>query len=103
MDTHDLLNFANGNSLIKNESSFEFSFGKKNKTQLYEYIGCPYFSSKLFTEANMLTFKQFISVSYKMCRMDIVENYALGFAYYKYKTLIYFYVVLCSFILVLVH
>ena len=23
-----------------------------------------------------------------MCRMDIVENYALGFAYYKYKTLI---------------
>ena len=26
-----LLNFANGTSLIKNESSFEFSFGKKNK------------------------------------------------------------------------
>ena len=90
MDTHDLLNFANGNSLIKNESSFEFSFGKKNKTQLYEYIGCPYFSSKLFTEANMLTFKQFISVSYKMCRMDIAENHALVFAYYTYKTLISF-------------
>ena len=59
-------------------------------------IGCPYFSSKLFTETNILTFKQFISVSYKMCRMDIAENYALGFAYYKYKTLISFkvYVVL---------
>ena len=25
----DLLNIANGNSLIKNESSFEFSFRKK--------------------------------------------------------------------------
>ena len=33
-------------------------------------IGCPYFSSKLFTETNILTFKQFISVSYKMCWMD---------------------------------
>ena len=31
-----------------------------------------------------------------MCRMDIAENYALAFAYYKYKTLISFkiYVVL---------
>ena len=59
-------------------------------------IGCPYFFSKLFNETNILTFKQFISVSYKMCRMDIAENYALGFAYYKYKTLISFkiYVVL---------
>ena len=59
-------------------------------------IGCAYFSSKLFTESNILTFKQFISVSYKMCRMDIAENYALGFAYYKYKSLISFkiYVVL---------
>ena len=28
---NDLLNIANGRSLIKNESSFEFSFGKKNK------------------------------------------------------------------------
>ena len=53
-------------------------------------IGCPYFSSKLFTETNILTFKQFISVSYKMCRMDIAENYALSFAYYKCKTLISF-------------
>ena len=43
-------------------------------------IGCPYFSSELFTETNILTFKQFISVSYKMCRIDIAENYALGFA-----------------------
>ena len=35
----DLLNIANGSSLIKNESSFEFSFGKKIKFhQLYEYI-----------------------------------------------------------------
>ena len=50
-------------------------------------IGCPNFSSKLFTETNILTFKQCISVSYKMCRMDIAENYFLGFAYYKYKTL----------------
>ena len=33
-------------------------------------IGCPYFSSKLFTETNILFFKQFILVSYKMCRMD---------------------------------
>ena len=41
-------------------------------------IGCPYFSSKLFTETNILTFKQVISVSYKMCRMEIAENYALG-------------------------
>ena len=59
-------------------------------------IGCPYFPSKLFTETNIFTFKQFISVSYKMCWMDIAENYALGFAYYKYKTLISFkiYVVL---------
>ena len=59
-------------------------------------IGCPYFSSKLFTETNILTFKQFISISYKMCWMDIAETYALGFAYYKYKTLISFkiYVVL---------
>ena len=57
-------------------------------------IGCPYFPSKLFTETNIFTFKQFIS--YKMCWMDIAENYALGFAYYKYKTLISFkiYVVL---------
>ena len=46
-------------------------------------IGCPYFSSKLFTETNILTFKQFISVCYKMCRMDIAKNNALGFAYYK--------------------
>ena len=53
-------------------------------------IGCPYFSSKLFTETNILNFKQFISVSYKMCRMDIAENHALGFAYYTYKTLISF-------------
>ena len=43
-------------------------------------IDCPYFSLKLFTETNFLTFKQFISVSYKMCRIDIAENYALGFA-----------------------
>ena len=49
-------------------------------------IGCPYFSKKLFTETKILTFSQFISVSYKMCPMDIGENYALGFAYYKYKT-----------------
>ena len=28
---NDLLNIANGSSLIKNESSFEFSFGKKKK------------------------------------------------------------------------
>ena len=57
---------------------------------------CPYFSAKLFTETNILTFQQFISVSCKICRMDIAENYALGFAYYKYKTLISFkiYVVL---------
>ena len=41
-------------------------------------IGCPYFSSKLFTETSILTFKQVISVSYKMCRMEIAENYALG-------------------------
>ena len=53
-------------------------------------IGCPYFSSKLFTETNILTFKLFISVSYKMCRMDIAENYALGFADYLHKTLISF-------------
>ena len=32
-------------------------------------IGCPYFSAKLFIETNILTFKQFISVSY-MCQMD---------------------------------
>ena len=32
-------------------------------------IDCPYFSAKLFTETNILTFKQFISVSY-MCQMD---------------------------------
>ena len=51
-------------------------------------IGYPYFSSKLFTETKILTFSQFISVSYKMCRIDTAENYALGFAYYKYKTLI---------------
>ena len=59
-------------------------------------IGCPYFSTKLFAETKILTFKQFISASYKMCRMDTAENYALGFAYYKYKTLISFkiYVVL---------
>ena len=48
-------------------------------------FGCPYFLSKLFTETNILTYKQFISFSYKMCRMDVAENYALGFAYYKYK------------------
>ena len=36
---NDLLNIANGRSLIKNESSFEFLFGKKIKFhQLYEYI-----------------------------------------------------------------
>ena len=36
---NDLLNIANGSSVIKNESSFEFSFGKKIKFhQLYEYI-----------------------------------------------------------------
>ena len=36
---NDLLNIANGSSLIKRESSFEFSFGKKIKFhQLYEYI-----------------------------------------------------------------
>ena len=59
-------------------------------------IGCPYFSSKLFTETNILTFKQFNSVSYKMGLMDIAENYAFSFAYYKHKTLISFkiYVVL---------
>ena len=59
-------------------------------------IGCSYFSSKLFTETNILTSKQFISVFYKMCRMDMAENYSLGFAYYKYKTLTSFkiYVVL---------
>ena len=36
---NDLLNIANGSSLIKNESSFEFSFDNKIKFhQLYEYI-----------------------------------------------------------------
>ena len=50
-------------------------------------IGCPNFSSILFTETNILTFTQFIFVSYKMRRMDVAENYFLGFAYYKYKTL----------------
>ena len=36
---NDLLNIANGSSLIKNESSFEFSFGKEIEFhQLYEYI-----------------------------------------------------------------
>ena len=36
---NDLLNIANGSSLIKNESSFEFSFGKEIKfNPLYEYI-----------------------------------------------------------------
>ena len=36
---NDLLNIANGSSLIKNESSFGFSFSKKIKfNQLYEYI-----------------------------------------------------------------
>ena len=53
-------------------------------------IGCPYFSSKLFTETNILTFKQFNSVFYKMGLMDMAENYAFSFAYYKYKTLISF-------------
>ena len=59
-------------------------------------VGCANISSKLFTETNILTFKQFISVPYKMCQMYIAENYTLGFAYYKYKTLISFkiYVVL---------
>ena len=59
-------------------------------------IGCPYFSSKLFTENNILTFKQFNSVSYKMGLMDIAENCAFSFGYYKYKNLISFkiYVVL---------
>ena len=47
--------------------------------------GFSYFSSKLFTQTNILTFKQFISVSYKMCWMDIAENYALGFAYINIK------------------
>ena len=58
-------------------------------------IGFPYFSSILFTETNILNFKQFISASYNMCRMDIAENYAC-FADYKYKILISFkiYVVL---------
>ena len=51
-------------------------------------IGCPYFSSKLITETNILTFKQFIF--YKMCRMDITENYVLGFTCYNYKALISF-------------
>ena len=53
-------------------------------------IHCSYFSRKLFNETNILTFKQFIFVSYKMCRMDIAENYALGLAYCKYKALISF-------------
>ena len=36
---NDLLNIVNGSSLIKNVSSFEFSFGKKIKFhQVYEYI-----------------------------------------------------------------
>ena len=36
---NDLLNIAKGNSMIKNETPFEFSFGKKIKLhQLYEYI-----------------------------------------------------------------
>ena len=43
--------------------------------------GCPYFSSKLFIESNILSFKQFIFVFYKMCRIDIAEKYALSFAY----------------------
>ena len=50
--------------------------------------GCPYFTSKLFTDTNIFTFKQFISVSYKICWMDTDENYAFGFVYYRYKTLI---------------
>ena len=55
-----------------------------------------FFPSKLFIETNTMTFKQFISVSYKMCRMDIAENYALVIAYYKNKSLTSFksYVVL---------
>ena len=53
-------------------------------------IGCPYFSWKSFTETIILIFNEFISVSYKMCRMEIAENYALGFAYYKQKTFDFF-------------
>ena len=60
-------------------------------------IGCPYFSSKLFTETKILIFKQFIFVCYKMCRMDITENYALGFANYKNKTLISFKIYVVSY------
>ena len=60
-------------------------------------IGCPYFSSKLFNETNILTLKQFISVSYKMCRMDIAENYSLGFAYYKALISFKIYVVLSQY------
>ena len=50
----------------------------------------PYFSSKLFTETKIWTFEQFISISYKMCPIDIAEKYALGFAYYEHKNLISF-------------
>ena len=32
------------------------------------------------------TFKQFISVSHKMCWMDTAENYVFGFTYHKYET-----------------
>ena len=53
-------------------------------------ISCPYFSSKLFPETNIFSFKYFISVSFKMCRMDIAESCVLFFAYYKFKTLISF-------------
>ena len=47
-------------------------------------------SSKLFPETNIFSFKYFISVSFKMCRMDIAESCVLFFAYYKFKTLISF-------------
>ena len=55
-----------------------------------QHLSCSFslFCSKVFMF--LLAFKQFISVSYKMCRMDIAENHAIGFAYYTYKTLISF-------------
>ena len=51
---NDLLNIANGSSLIKNESSFEFSFGKKKK----KFISC---TNTLKALGNMYTTETFHS------------------------------------------
>ena len=89
---NELLNIANGSSLIKSKSSFEFSFGKKIKChQLYEYIksnrkygydrGLPQSSCLCEICKNVCFVAKSLNKKIKSCTMVQTDPHSLGEKY----------------------